>query len=235
MIRSRNGARQFTDIYPGSTTIRSLCESNIPKRWYRPNTIVGLRRPLETNQIPWYTESIPAITTSGPSKYDGDGELKINMREPVLVFFSKVRNKEKPRTDVASTKKSTPDSSFEVQLAHIYADLSASAHTPRDRHNKKLYAELGAFRADELSPRHSAPNFPCIHINDALAISFHRTVRIPDDGGSYPAPTSLGALPISSMAQLQDKLPLDAVEKGGVVVPLHGRFCLRHLYISYNH
>lgn len=207
-------------MYPESTTIRSVCESSVPKRWYRPNTIVGLHRPLETGQILWYTESIPAVTTSGPSQYNADSELKINMQEPVLVFFSKVRNKET----------STPDSSYEVQLAHVYPDKSVSAHTPRVRHNKKLHAEVGAFKADELSPRHSVPNFPCIHVNESLAISFHRTVRIPDDGGSYPAATSLGALPILSMAQLQDKLPADAVEKGGVVVPLHGRFGLPRLY-----
>jgi hypothetical protein len=149
--------------------------------------------------------------------------LRINIDEPIVIFFSKVRNSENPRAGLAATTSSTPlVSSHEAHLAHVYSDLSISAHRPKVRHNTVLAAELGAFKADQLSPGHEAPNFPCIHVNDSLAISFHRTVRVPDDGGSYPPPKSLGALPILSVAKLGEKLPKDAVEKGGVVIPLYG-------------
>ncbi len=224
VIKSPNDSRELSDVYPETTSIRSICESVITRRWYRPNTMTGLKRPHETDQIPWYTDSIPALTTSGPSNYEDAGALRINMHEPVIVFFSKVRNHDKLSADLVSTGRSSMPlaSSHKAQLAHVDPDLSISAHSPKVRHNTVLSAELGAFKADQLSPGHEAPNFPCIHINDSLAISFHRTARIPDDGGSYPAPKSLGALPIFSVARLNEKLPRDAVEKGGVVMPLYG-------------
>lgn len=116
------------------------------------------------------------------------------------------------------------DSSVSVQgkLVHIHADHTISIDEPQVRNNGKLKAELGAFKRDQLSPSQSTPNFPCIHVSDSLAISFHRTVRIPDDGGSYPAPNSLGALPLLSESKIKDKLPRNAVEIRGIVVPLDG-------------
>lgn len=88
VINSYNGTKQ-TALYPEHTTIEKLCKSEVPRRWYRPNTITGLRRPFDHEQIPWYTDSIPAITSSGPSAYDFNN-LRINNDEPVIVFFSKV-------------------------------------------------------------------------------------------------------------------------------------------------
>jgi hypothetical protein len=79
----------LTVLYPEHTTIEKLCESAVPRRWYRPNTITGLHRPFDHEQIPWYTDSIPAITSSGPSTYDFNN-LRINKDEPVIEFFSKV-------------------------------------------------------------------------------------------------------------------------------------------------
>ncbi|TAQ90814.1 hypothetical protein B7494_g887 [Chlorociboria aeruginascens] len=192
VISSHNGSKQLTALYPEHTTIEKMCESAVPRRWYRPNTITGLQRPFDHEQIPWYTDSIPAITSSGPSTYDFNN-LRINKDEPVIVFFSKV----------------------------LSDYCSMSVHEPQVRNNGKLKVELGAFRRDQLSPSQSMPNFPCIHVSDSLAISFHRTVRIPDDGGSYPAPNSLGALPLLPVSKIKDKLPRDAVEKGGIVVPLY--------------
>lgn len=221
MIKGRNGSRPFAGVYPESTTIRELCESIVPKRRYRPNRIVGLQRPQETDQIPWYTDSIPAETTGGPTSYDV-AALRINTHDPVVVFFSKVRNDGKLTTHF-STSESLPPPSHVAQAAHVHSDLSTSAHQSIVWHNTKLHAELGAFKADQLSPAHTTPNFPCIHVNDRLAISFHRTVRIPDDGGSYPAPKSLGALPLLNVSHFKDKLPTDAIEKGGLVTSLCGR------------
>lgn len=192
-IRSWDGSKQMTALYPQQTTIKALCESAVPKEWYHPNTTTGLQRPTEDEPIPWYTNTLPAITTSGPSTYDV-ADLRINEHEPIVVFFSKALN------------------------------------------NRKLTASLGAFMRDTLSPAHEAPNIPCIHVNDSLAISFHRTVRIPDDGGSYPAPNSLGVLPIVCVTQIGEKLPSDAVEKGGLIVPLFEMEALKinfHVYGPY--
>ncbi|OIW34839.1 hypothetical protein CONLIGDRAFT_27029 [Coniochaeta ligniaria NRRL 30616] len=154
------------------------------------------------------------------------------MCEPVVVFFTKVRNDGKLTTHLG-TSESLPPLSHVAQLAHVYPDLSTSAHQSTVRHNTKLHAQLGAFKVDELSPAHTTPNLPCIHVNDRLAISFHRTVRIPDDGGSYPAPKSLGALPLLNVSHFKDKLPTDAIEKGGLVTSLCDNEAMRinfHVY-----
>jgi hypothetical protein len=89
MINSYDGSKQLTAFYLEYTTIEKLCELAVSRRWYRPNTITGLQRPFDHEQIPWYTDSIPAITSSGPSIYDFNN-LRINKDEPVIKFFSKV-------------------------------------------------------------------------------------------------------------------------------------------------
>jgi hypothetical protein len=89
VINSYHGSKHLTALYPEHTTIEKLCKSVVPRRWYRPNTITGLHRPFDHEQIPWYTDSIPAITSSGPSIFDFNN-LRINKDEPVIEFFSKV-------------------------------------------------------------------------------------------------------------------------------------------------
>jgi hypothetical protein len=89
VIKSYHGSKQLTALKPEYTTIEKLCESVVPRRRYRPNTNTGLHRPFDHEQIPWYTDSIPAITSSGPSIYDFKNP-RINKDEPVIQFFSKV-------------------------------------------------------------------------------------------------------------------------------------------------
>src|SRR6266566_3266341 len=97
-IRSWDGLRQMTALYPQQNTIKALCESRVPKEWYHPkNTTTGLRRPNENEPIPWYTNTLPAITTRGPSAYDIT-DLRINEHEPVAVFFSKAQNNNRKLT-----------------------------------------------------------------------------------------------------------------------------------------
>ncbi|MEV1135255.1 hypothetical protein [Rhodococcus coprophilus] len=38
--------------------------------------------------------------------------------------------------------------------------------------------------------------FPDVHVDAELKVSFHRTVRVPDDGNEYPLPPSLGRFPL---------------------------------------
>jgi len=46
-----------------------------------------------------------------------------------------------------------------------------------------------------------------IHVGARLAVSFQRTLRIPDDGGTYPLPPGLGRFPVFSAADYIDRLP----------------------------
>jgi hypothetical protein len=53
-----------------------------------------------------------------------------------------------------------------------------------------------------------------------LAIKFQRTMRIPDDGKTYPLPTDLGQLPLRSVDDFSQTAPGAWMEKGGVIMPL---------------
>ncbi|TGO45124.1 hypothetical protein BOTNAR_0698g00030 [Botryotinia narcissicola] len=59
-----------------------------------------------------------------------------------------------------------------------------------------------------------------------MEISFHRTVRIPDDGKNYELPPNLGKFPLFSIDDHAEKLPVDIVRKGGVFIPIRQREAL---------
>ncbi|KAE9380184.1 hypothetical protein N431DRAFT_317555, partial [Stipitochalara longipes BDJ] len=60
-----------------------------------------------------------------------------------------------------------------------------------------------------------------LNVDGCLNISFHRTIRIPDDGAVYPLPPSLGAFPLFNVKACEDKFSRDAAEKGGVFLPMY--------------
>lgn len=62
-----------------------------------------------------------------------------------------------------------------------------------------------------------------ILVFDKFTISFQRTLRIPDDGKSYPLPPSLGEFPIYRVQNYAKKLPKEWVKKGGVFIPMYQR------------
>ncbi|THV45572.1 hypothetical protein BGAL_0473g00010 [Botrytis galanthina] len=79
--------------------------------------------------------------------------------------------------------------------------------------------------------------FQKIAINDnsggKMEISFHRTIRVPDDGKNYQLPPDLGKFPIFSINDYAEKLPLDIVRKGGVFVPIWQREALWTKFNAY--
>lgn len=46
-----------------------------------------------------------------------------------------------------------------------------------------------------------------IHVGERLVLSFQRTLRIPDDGRTYPLPPGLGRFPVFCAADYTDRLP----------------------------
>jgi hypothetical protein len=56
-----------------------------------------------------------------------------------------------------------------------------------------------------------------------LSITFHRTLRIPDDGGEYPLPPSLGTFPIHRVDDYKDKVPESWRAHGGIFLPMYQR------------
>ncbi|KAF7876494.1 hypothetical protein EAF04_001584 [Stromatinia cepivora] len=59
-----------------------------------------------------------------------------------------------------------------------------------------------------------------------IEISFHRTIRVPDDCNTHQLPPDLGNFPIFSIDEHAEKLPVDLVRKGGVFIPIFQREAL---------
>ncbi len=59
-----------------------------------------------------------------------------------------------------------------------------------------------------------------------LEITFQRTLRIPDDGNTYPLPPGLGQFPIRKVEDYAERVPKSWLEKGGVFIPMYQREAL---------
>ncbi|SAK66584.1 hypothetical protein AWB78_02423 [Caballeronia calidae] len=62
--------------------------------------------------------------------------------------------------------------------------------------------------------------FPEVHTRARLIISFHRTLRLPDDNREYPLPPGLGSFPLSHVDDYANRLPPKWVEHGGILFPM---------------
>ncbi len=63
--------------------------------------------------------------------------------------------------------------------------------------------------------------FPAIHPNAELRITFHRTLRIPDDEKTYPLPPSLARFPLRKIDDFAERLPASSTKRGGVIMPMY--------------
>lgn len=65
-----------------------------------------------------------------------------------------------------------------------------------------------------------------LFFGDGFSLSFQRTLRIPDDGKTYPLPPGLGNFPIRKVADFKARVPAQWVEHGGVFIPMYQREAL---------
>ena len=65
-----------------------------------------------------------------------------------------------------------------------------------------------------------------VRVGARFAMSFQRTLRIPDDGRAYPLPPGLGRLPILRVADYLDRVPRAWRDCGGVFIPMYQREAL---------
>ncbi len=70
-----------------------------------------------------------------------------------------------------------------------------------------------------------------IRIGDRFSVSFQRTLRIPDDGNTYPLPPGLGSFPIFHVADYKDRVPAPWVKRGGLFIPMYQR---EALWLNFN-
>ena len=63
-------------------------------------------------------------------------------------------------------------------------------------------------------------------VNGGLRISFHRTIRVPDNDQISLLPPDLGAYPLWSVQKYSTKMPVEMAAKGGLFFPMY-RKCNR--------
>jgi len=71
-----------------------------------------------------------------------------------------------------------------------------------------------------------------IQIGKHFSVNFQRTLRIPDDGNTYPLPPGLGRFPIFKVDDYKNKVPASWREHGGVFIPMYQREALWTLSFS---
>ena len=62
-----------------------------------------------------------------------------------------------------------------------------------------------------------------IQIGEHFTLTFQRTLRIPDDGNTYPLPPGLERFPIRRVVDYVDRVPPAWREHGGVFIPMYQR------------
>ncbi len=62
-----------------------------------------------------------------------------------------------------------------------------------------------------------------VQIGPHFSVTFERTLRIPNDGGRWPLPPSLGRFPIRRVADFGDRVPQAWRAHGGVLLPMYQR------------
>ena len=63
--------------------------------------------------------------------------------------------------------------------------------------------------------------FPEIHPDAKASIEFKRTLRIPDDGSTYPLPPGFKNFQLRHIEDYADTLPGEWLKKGGVMMPMY--------------
>lgn len=64
-------------------------------------------------------------------------------------------------------------------------------------------------------------SFPDVHPDAVLRIDFQRTLRLPDDGRTYPLPAGLGRFPLRHVDDFAGRVPPPWIEHGGILLPMY--------------
>src|SRR5262249_61808144 len=77
-------------------------------------------------------------------------------------------------------------------------------------------------------------HFPEVHPHAGLTINFQRTLRIPDDGRTYPLPPGLGSFPLRHVDDFARNVPAAWIEHGGVMLPMYQAEAMWLYFSAYN-
>jgi len=64
-------------------------------------------------------------------------------------------------------------------------------------------------------------SFPEVHTDAKFSLDFQRTLRLPDDGKTYPLPPGLGSFPLRHIEDYADRVPAEWLKRLGVMTPLY--------------
>ena len=64
-------------------------------------------------------------------------------------------------------------------------------------------------------------SFPEVHPEASVAVEFQRTLRIPDDGKTYPLPPGLGTFPLRHVDDFGSRVAPEWLEHGGIILPMY--------------
>ena len=64
-------------------------------------------------------------------------------------------------------------------------------------------------------------SFPEIHADAKATIDFQRTLRVPDDDSNYRLPPGMGQFDLRHIEDYAEKLPIESVKRGGVLMPMY--------------
>lgn len=64
-------------------------------------------------------------------------------------------------------------------------------------------------------------SFPEVHREAAMGIDFQRTLRLPDDGKTYPLPAGLGRFPLRHVDDFAGRVRPAWIEHGGILLPMY--------------
>ncbi|KAK2767454.1 hypothetical protein FQN54_003610 [Arachnomyces sp. PD_36] len=84
---------------------------------------------------------------------------------------------------------------------------------------------------DDIEPFSGATSKDALRSDCGYSMTFHRTVRMPDDDKLHQLPGSLGSFPVYNVSAYADKLPKNIVQRGGVFLPMWQR---EALWIEFN-
>lgn len=73
----------------------------------------------------------------------------------------------------------------------------------------------------ELKKNELVFSFPEVHRQARMSIQFQRTLRLPDNGESYPLPPGLGTFPLRHVDDHASTVPADWIRHGGVMMPMY--------------
>lgn len=119
-----------------------------------------------------------------------------------------------------------------VDDTHACINEPLVAHTNRNREvSFDIADEIVTYELEDSSAESTDLRANTLVIDDGLSITFHRTVRMPDDDRLHSLPPSVGGFPLYNVADYAGRLPEKITDKGGVFLPMWQR---EALWINFN-